>query len=85
MKPITSTKLKFSPKNIQAIVAVTAGIKKNSETVLLAELFLIKYIKIEKAPSDTRNTWWLIANKNSKLIIIKASSNIKKSIILQYG
>ena len=56
MKPITSSKLKFSPKNIQAIVAVTAGIKKNSETVLLAELFLIKYIKIEKAPSDTRNT-----------------------------
>ena len=38
-----------------------AGIKKNIETVLLAELFLIRYIKIVKAPNDTRNIWWLIA------------------------
>ena len=32
-----------------------AGIKKNIETVLLAELFLIRYIKIVKAPNDTKN------------------------------
>ena len=38
------------------IIADVGGTKKKSVTVLLAELFLIKYIKIEKAPSDTRNT-----------------------------
>ena len=32
-----------------------AGIKKNIETVLLAELFFIKYINIVKAPNDTKN------------------------------
>ena len=35
--------------------ADVAGIKKNIETVLLAEFFLIKYIKIVKAPNETRN------------------------------
>ena len=44
-------------------MAVVGGIKKNIETVLLAELFLIKNIKIVKAPKDTRNIWWLIAIK----------------------
>ena len=31
------------------------GIKKNIETVLLAELFLIRYINIVKAPNETNN------------------------------
>ena len=35
--------------------ADVAGIKKNIETVLLAELFLIKYINIVNAPNDTKN------------------------------
>jgi len=34
--------------------ADVAGIKKNIETVLLAELFLIKNIKIVKAPNEPR-------------------------------
>ena len=53
INPIKSTVVKFSFKNIQAIDAVTIGIKKNKDTVLLAELIFIKYIKIENAPSDT--------------------------------
>ena len=32
-----------------------AGIKKNNDTVLLAELFFIKYINIVNAPNDTKN------------------------------
>ena len=47
--------VKFSFKKNQAIRAEVAGIKKNIETVLLAELFLIKYINIVKAPNDTKN------------------------------
>ena len=53
--PIKSKFVKFSFKNNQAIKADVAGIKKNIETVLLAELFLIKYINIVKAPNDTKN------------------------------
>ena len=53
--PIKSKLVKFSFKNNQAIKADVAGIKKNIETVLLAELFLIKYINIVKAPNDTKN------------------------------
>mgnify|MGYP007000046574 CR=1 len=64
IKPIISIFISISPKNNHAINAVTTGIKKNNDTVLLAEFFFIKYIKIENAPRDTRNTWWLIANKN---------------------
>ena len=37
------------------------GIRKNTETVLLAEFFFIKYIKIVNAPKETKNIWWLIA------------------------
>ena len=48
-------------KNIHAIIAEVAGIKKNTDTVLLAELCLIKYIKIVKAPKETNKIWWLIA------------------------
>ena len=52
---IKSKLFNFSFKNNQAIIAVVGGIKKNIETVLLAELFLIKNIKIVNAPKDTRN------------------------------
>ena len=55
IKPIISKKVKYSFKNIQAIIADVGGIKKKTETVLLAELFLIKNINIVKAPKDTRN------------------------------
>tara|TARA_Y100000768_G_C23731114_1_gene564855 strand:+ start:577 stop:693 length:117 start_codon:yes stop_codon:yes gene_type:complete len=34
--------------------AEVAGIKKNIETVLLAEFFLIKYINIVNAPNETK-------------------------------
>ena len=54
-KPKISKLVKFSFKKSQAIKADVAGIKKNIETVLLAELFLIKYINIVKAPKDTKN------------------------------
>ena len=63
-KPKISKLVKFSLKKSQAIKADVAGIKKNIETVLLAELFLIKYINIVKAPKDTKNIWWLIAIMN---------------------
>ena len=46
---------KFSPKNIHAIIADVGGIKKKTETVLLAEFFFIKNIKIVKAPKETKN------------------------------
>ncbi len=54
-KPTRSKLVKFAFKNTQAIKAEVAGIRKNIETVLLAELFLIKYINIVKAPNDTKN------------------------------
>ena len=52
-KPIISKLLNLSFKKIQAIAADVGGIKKKIEAVLLAELFLIKYIKIVKAPKET--------------------------------
>ena len=63
-KPKRSKLVKLSFKNSHAINAEVDGIKKNIETVLLAELFLIKYINIVKAPNDTNNIWWLIAIMN---------------------
>ncbi len=54
--PTKSIDDKFCPKNNQAIDAVTIGIKKNNDTVLLAEFFCIRYIKIENAPKETKNT-----------------------------
>ena len=54
MKPNMSIRDNCSFKNIHAITADVAGIKKNTVTVLLAELFLIKNIKIVNAPKDTR-------------------------------
>ena len=68
--PTKSKLVKLSSKNNQAIKADVAGIKKNIETVLLAELFLIKNIKIVNAPKDTRNIWWLIAIKNVDVKLI---------------
>ena len=56
-KPIKSKTVKTSFKNNQAIIAVVGGIKKNIETVLLAELFLIKNINIVNAPKETKNIW----------------------------
>ena len=50
-----STFVKFSFKKNHAIIADVVGIKKNIDTVLLAEFFLIKYINIVNAPKDTRN------------------------------
>ena len=47
--------VKLSFKKSQAIKADVAGIKKNIETVLLAEFFLIKNINIVKAPKETKN------------------------------
>ena len=52
--PNTSIAVSCSFKKIQAINAVVAGIKKNTVTVLLAELFLIKNINIVKAPNETK-------------------------------
>ena len=54
MKPNISIKDNCSLRNIQAIIAEVVGIKKNTVTVLLAELFLIKNINIVNAPKDTR-------------------------------
>ena len=54
-KPTISKLVKFSFKKSQAIKADVAGIRKKIETVLLAEFFLIKNIKIVKAPNDTKN------------------------------
>ena len=53
-KPKRSKLVKFSFKKNQAIKADVAGIKKNIETVLLAEFFLIKNMSIVKAPNDTK-------------------------------
>ena len=55
--PNISTESKFSPKKIKAIIAEVGGIRKNTETVLLAEFFFIKYIKIVNAPKETKNIW----------------------------
>ena len=52
INPIKSNLVKLSFKKSQAIKADVAGIKKNIETVLLAELFFIRYIKIVKAPKE---------------------------------
>ena len=54
MKPNILTKDNCSLRNIQAINAEVAGIRKNTVTVLLAELFLIRNISIVNAPKDTR-------------------------------
>ena len=57
INPIKSIVVKSSFKNSQAIEAVTIGIKKKRDIVLLAEFFFIKNIKIENAPKETKKTW----------------------------
>ena len=57
IKPKVCILVKFSSKKSQAIKAEVAGIKKNIETVLLAELFFIKNINIVNAPNETRKIW----------------------------
>ena len=54
-KPTKSKVVSCSFKNNQAIKAEVGGIKKKIDTVLLAEFFLIKNIRIVKAPSETKN------------------------------
>ena len=54
-KPKRSKLVKLSFKKTQAMKADVAGIRKNIETVLLAEFFFIKNISIVKAPNDTKN------------------------------
>ena len=49
--------VKVSFKKNQAMNAEVGGIKKNIETVLLAEFFFIKNIKIVNAPNETNNIW----------------------------
>ena len=61
INPKISTLFKLSPRKSQAIIAEVGGIRKKTETVLLAEFFFIKNIKIVKAPKETSNIWWLIA------------------------
>ena len=53
-KPTISKLVKFSLRKSQAIKAEVGGIKKNIETVLLAEFFFIKNISIVKAPNETK-------------------------------
>ena len=69
-------------RKTHAINAEVAGIKKNTVTVLLAELFLIKNINIVNAPKDTRKIWWPIAIKKLGVNSIKGS--IKKKIIIMW-
>ena len=55
-KIVTSGKIgKINLVNVEYPQGYTAGIKKKIDTVLLAEFLLIKYIKIVKAPKDTKN------------------------------
>ena len=72
----------FSFRKTHAINAEVAGIKKNTVTVLLAELFLIKNINIVNAPKDTRKIWWPIAIKKLELNSINGST--KNKIIIKW-
>ena len=53
-KPIKSILVNISSRKNHPINAETAGIKKNIDTVLLAEFFLIINMSIVKAPKDTK-------------------------------
>ena len=70
-KPKRSRLVKFSSKKSQAIEADVAGIKKNIETVLLAELFLIKNNSASKTvsiffliPATSAFMAWLFLNES---------------------
>ena len=82
MKPNMSIRDNCSFKNIQAIIAEVAGIRKNTVTVLLAELFLIKNINIVNAPKDTRKIWWPIAIK--KLWLNSMNGSTKNIITIKW-
>ncbi len=69
-------------RKTHAINAEVAGIKKNTVTVLLAELFLIKNINIVNAPKDTKKIWWPIAIKKLGLNSINGST--KNRIIIKW-
>ena len=56
--------------------AEVGGIRKKIETVLLAEFFLIKYIKIVKAPKETKKIRWLIAKIKVFVKLIYGSTKI---------
>ncbi len=78
--PTKSRWVNFSFKKSQAINAEVAGMRKNIETVLLAEFFLIKNISIVNAPNETKNIWWLIAITN---VLVKSMYGSVKSIIIK--
>ena len=78
-KPIKSKLVNFSFKKNQAMKADVDGIRKNTETVLLAEFFLIKNIRIVNAPKETRKIWWLIAIKN---VLVKFIYGCEKNITI---
>ena len=78
-KPIKSKLVNFSFRKNQAMKADVGGIKKNTETVLLAEFFFIKNISIVKAPKETRKIWWHIAIKN---VLVKFIYGFEKDIII---
>ena len=81
LKPSISTGLKYSFKNIHAIIAEVGGTKKKSVTVLLAEPLWSIYIKIENAPKETKKIWWLMATRNVDVKFIYGVSK-NKIIIL---
>ena len=66
------------------MIAEVGGIRKKTETVLLAEFLLIKNIKIVNAPNETKNIWWLIAIIKVVEKFIKGFW-IKKIIIIKWN
>ena len=72
--------VKVSSTNSQPITADTGGIKKNKAEVLLAEPFLIKNIKIVKAPKETAIICQAIANTKEVVKLIKGLSKEKERI-----
>lgn len=74
MKPIISRAVSPSFNNIHPMIAATGGTKKKSADVWLAELWLIKYIKIENAPKLTAITNHPIDTPKDKVNSIAGSS-----------
>ena len=70
----------FSFIKIQAINTETGGTKKNSVAVLLAESFLIKYIKIVNAPKETANICQPIDNPKPSVRLINQFPNARATI-----
>lgn len=74
IKPIISRVVNPSFSNIHPMIAATGGTKKKSADVWLAELWLIKYIKIENAPKLTAITNHPIDIPKDKVNSIAGSS-----------